>query len=563
MAANPRKFSEKIALHNQKQAEETAAFDEVMKDLSLTRALHFKAQQLQLAQSRSNFYGGSLPNVNQIINAPLEFHAAFYSNLDGGRSTRHHGLVERASSRSRLLFPHRRQGTLDKHARQLDSSPYGSVYLSPPPDTNWRRTNSDSALHTSATAAAAPASTDPFAGLVMMSSQQEYRFGDSAFEKSLLMSEKDGGLKQMWDPKKTPLPSRPKSCEVPNITIFPSGEDNVSSAPPGPAGVLNTGGSLPDLTNLHFPSPLPTPLDPDEISFPVLTPSGGTAPPQTSTHHNQTASNSNLALQLAGEDALPKQGTKHGSPTFSPISQALELDAAVLGLDTLASSYAFFSPLAVQPPPVSQPSAQEHSAPTVPQPIPAPNPLNRDIPTGTQYRNSNAGTPTNQSPTSPVSNQGFSPGTSPQTSVLGSIFGDGYYDQSRQATALSHQLEQFNMFENPLGGISLPSGCLLDSGTALTYSHAGILDYPAAQDIAGKQAAHYNNLGGPIPNIILTGDSPPSLSREFGNTLAALEDGAFGLEDDLRVEPLGLDGLRMLGDPDAILTEDAFRLDGL
>lgn len=35
---NPRKFSEKIALHNQKQAEETAAFEEVMKDLSITRA---------------------------------------------------------------------------------------------------------------------------------------------------------------------------------------------------------------------------------------------------------------------------------------------------------------------------------------------------------------------------------------------------------------------------------------------------------------------------------------------------------------------------------------------
>uniref|UniRef100_A0A3B5LNB7 Transducer of regulated CREB activity N-terminal domain-containing protein n=1 Tax=Xiphophorus couchianus TaxID=32473 RepID=A0A3B5LNB7_9TELE len=33
---NPRKFSEKIALHNQKQAEETAAFEEVMKDLSIT-----------------------------------------------------------------------------------------------------------------------------------------------------------------------------------------------------------------------------------------------------------------------------------------------------------------------------------------------------------------------------------------------------------------------------------------------------------------------------------------------------------------------------------------------
>lgn len=32
--ANPRKFSEKIALHNQKQAEETAAFEKIMQEVS-------------------------------------------------------------------------------------------------------------------------------------------------------------------------------------------------------------------------------------------------------------------------------------------------------------------------------------------------------------------------------------------------------------------------------------------------------------------------------------------------------------------------------------------------
>lgn len=31
--ANPRKFSEKIALHTQKQAEETAAFEEIMREV--------------------------------------------------------------------------------------------------------------------------------------------------------------------------------------------------------------------------------------------------------------------------------------------------------------------------------------------------------------------------------------------------------------------------------------------------------------------------------------------------------------------------------------------------
>lgn len=34
--------------------------------------------------------------------------------------------------------------------KRIDTSPYGGSYLSPPPDTNWRRTNSDSALHQSA-----------------------------------------------------------------------------------------------------------------------------------------------------------------------------------------------------------------------------------------------------------------------------------------------------------------------------------------------------------------------------------------------------------------------------
>ena len=32
--ANPRKFSEKIALHNQKQAEETAAFEAIIRDVN-------------------------------------------------------------------------------------------------------------------------------------------------------------------------------------------------------------------------------------------------------------------------------------------------------------------------------------------------------------------------------------------------------------------------------------------------------------------------------------------------------------------------------------------------
>ena len=37
--ANPRKFSEKIALHNQKQAEETAEFERIMQECTVTRVM--------------------------------------------------------------------------------------------------------------------------------------------------------------------------------------------------------------------------------------------------------------------------------------------------------------------------------------------------------------------------------------------------------------------------------------------------------------------------------------------------------------------------------------------
>lgn len=54
-------------------------------------------------------------------------------------------------------------------------------------------------------------------------------------------------------------------------SIFPS-PDQPASVPVLPPA-MNTGGSLPDLTNLHFPPPLPTPLDPEETVYPSL--SGG------------------------------------------------------------------------------------------------------------------------------------------------------------------------------------------------------------------------------------------------------------------------------------------------
>ncbi|XP_053321641.1 CREB-regulated transcription coactivator 1 isoform X3 [Spea bombifrons] len=614
---NPRKFSEKIALHNQKQAEETAAFEEVMKDLSITRAARLqlqKTQYLQLGQSRGQYYGGSLPNVNQIGSSAIDlpFQTPFQSSgLDTSRTTRHHGLVDRVyRDRNRLGSPHRRPLSVDKHGRQIDSCPYGSVYLSPPPDTSWRRTNSDSALHQS----------------TMNPSQQETFSGSSqdAHQKRVLLltvpgmednsSDVDKSInKQGWDAKKTGS-SRPKSCEVPGINIYPStDQENTTSLIPG---AHNTGGSLPDLTNIHFPSPLPIPLDPEESTFPTLSNSNSTG--------NLASNLTHLGIGSASSGMTTTQGTVTGSsqqrqppvnpltlnsdsrrqqpqqmsPTISPLSpltQAVAMDA--LSLEQQLPPYAFFTQQSSQqqtqvPSGLSQNSSlmqgsglQRGSqlppltvtiATTIPQSPPgnqSPSALAIDINSASlqQYR-SNAGSPANQSPTSPVSNQGFSPGSSPQHSILGSVFGDSYYDQqmtARQTNALSHQLEQFNMIENAISSNSLYSPC-----STLNYSQAAMMGLTSSHSsLHDSQHLNYSSHGN-IPNIILTvtGESPPSLSKELTNSLAGVGDVSFDSDsqfplDELKIDPLTLDGLHMLNDPDMVLTdpatEDTFRMDRL
>ncbi|XP_062815739.1 CREB-regulated transcription coactivator 1 isoform X10 [Anolis carolinensis] len=493
---NPRKFSEKIALHNQKQAEETAAFEEVMKDLSLTRAHRLqlqKNQYLQLGQSRGQYYGGSLPNVNQIGSSAMDlpFQTPFQSSgLDTSRTTRHHGLVDRVyRDRNRLGSPHRRPLSVDKHGRQVDSCPYSTVYLSPPSDTSWRRTNSDSALHQSTMT---PAQAEPFSvGSQDMQQKRVLLLSVPGMEEEA--SEADKSLsKQGWEAKKAGS-SRPKSCEVPGINIFPSADqENTTTLIPG---AHNTGGSLPDLTNIHFPSPLPTPLDPEEAPFPSLSSSNSTGNLAANLTHMglSTASQGMTTTQASSQQSLNTDGRRNqaqqGSPSLSPLS------------------------------PITQ-----------------------------------------------------------QTSILGSVFGDSCYDQqmtARQANALSHQdcsflqLEQFNMIENAISSNSLYSPC-----STLNYSQATMMGLTGSHgSLQDGPPLSYTSHGN-IPNIILTvtGESPPSLSKDLTSSLAGVGDVSFDSDsqfplDELKIDPLTLDGLHMLNDPDMVLadpaTEDTFRMDRL
>lgn len=68
-ASNPRKFSEKIALHTQRQAEETAAFQEVMMDITSTRVSLRRRQEEESCPEEERPCPGS-PGTNVALPAP-------------------------------------------------------------------------------------------------------------------------------------------------------------------------------------------------------------------------------------------------------------------------------------------------------------------------------------------------------------------------------------------------------------------------------------------------------------------------------------------------------------
>ncbi|CAN8005245.1 unnamed protein product [Ixodes hexagonus] len=273
--ANPRKFSEKIALHNQKQAEETAAFEKIMREvMGATRGAYAK-HQLSMP-SLGSYRGGSLPNVNQMSGGPghsidLQGALSHLEDMRHGREMalpvaggpeRPHGAPTRERGRH-ATAPHKsRQAAFDK---RVDVSPYSSsLYLSPPPDSSWRRTNSDSALHQSAQSAGGQ--QDAFAGVGGSSGQRR----GTAMQEVNSFAMDIMHLKGYWDPKGGdisrsiympqddgnggPMPSPGSSAPLPGSLHMPTGPN---------MGNGNTG-SLPDLTSLHFPPPLATPLDPSE-----------------------------------------------------------------------------------------------------------------------------------------------------------------------------------------------------------------------------------------------------------------------------------------------------------
>ncbi|XP_076237093.1 CREB-regulated transcription coactivator isoform X7 [Calliopsis andreniformis] len=525
--ANPRKFSDKIALHKQKEAQERAAFEAIMREVSdvtsrvasvsssvgasptgsgvLETPLSVKSAGASPPQSTgkhlhinlSNQFrpGGSLPNVNNNANCgtdakehSIDFKTAI-SNLE---EMQHNSMVYRNNDRDRSMGvgPMRSRPMEKRH----DTSPYssGGPYLSPPPPITWRRTHSDSALHQSANEACQSATTIPHR-------RDQHTMSGSASDNRDLHH---GFIE------------RPRSsCEmprVPGINIYPS------SQPPGqqiPIG--NNTGSLPDLSNVHLPSPLHTPLDQEDHSS--STPfSNKSSQPQTQQQQQQQ------------QQQLNSLGSYRSSQQVNSPSPQSSPSLTVQG-----------SPLSYSNNPSAPPSPTGHPGP--------PNLTSDGLDQSNYFMNQ-----------AQALQQGFEQFTMMDTPVQTNTMGS-FIDSPNHTT---------NYAQNDVINV----GGELGSGDAGYFSTSPQMAYQPTTTTATTTTQQLTPQTPNTPTIILTdfsGADDPEFVKDFGSAMLGsdFDTDLFPSDDALRqgLDPIDVDGLQMLTDPTMVIsdpnTEAHFRLD--
>ncbi|XP_057323976.1 CREB-regulated transcription coactivator 1-like isoform X4 [Microplitis mediator] len=604
--ANPRKFSEKIALLNQKQAEETAAFEAIMREVSDVTSrvasasssvgasptgsgvpetpLSVKSAGASPPQSSGSKHlhinignqfraGGSLPNVNNNIENrdtakdPSPNSAAIHSidlktALNNLEEMQHNPMMYRGTERGRSLgVGPMRSRPMEK---RYDTSPYSGTYLSPPPDT-WRRTNSDSALHQSANEACQSNSTIPHR-------RDQHGMGNTTNDN------RDGHHGFIERPR--------SSCEmprVPGIHIYPS------SQPPGPQTPIgNNTGSLPDLSNVHFPSPLHTPLDHEDHSSSTQYSNS----PQTGSPTTLSPTSLVQAGRLSFSQDHSPPGAQHGV-TLENSTNNSQQDLRSYGQQT-----------AQQPPSTSHSPGHHYiyQQPHSPVPPQSPNgsqshqlnslgsyrtnqPVNRPSPQSSPGITLQ-GSPLSYSnnPSAPPSPTGH-PGSTSLTSD--SLDQNSYFLTQVQAAALQQTFEQFNMTDSSLDPNSIGSyigssndtsgfthndminvGGELGSNDTSYYSTSPQMAYQPRTPTTTQQLTPQTPN---TPTIILTDFSgTDDLTKDLGSSISSdFDPDLFASDEALRqgLGPIDLDGLQMLTDPDTVISdanaEDHFRLDCL
>lgn len=611
-SANPRKFSEKIALHTQRQAEETRAFEQLMTDLTLSRVQFQKLQQLRLTQ----YHGGSLPNVSQLRNSAPEFQPSLHQ-ADNVRGTRHHGLVERPA-RNRFHPLHRRSG--DKPGRQFDGNAFAASYSSQHLDESWprqqppwkeekhpgfrltsalNRTNSDSALHTSALSTKPQ---DPYGGGGQSAWPAPYMgFCDGENDGHAEVAAFPGLLKEenllnvpkplpkhLWESKEIQsLSGRPRSCDVGGGNAFPHNGQNTGLSPF--LGTLNTGGSLPDLTNLHYSAPLPASLDTSDHLFGSMSVGNSVGNlPAAMTHlgirtsSGLQSSRSNPSIQATlSKMALSSSLKCHPQPSVANAS-ALHPSLRLFSLSNPSLSTTNLSgPSRRRQPPVSpltlSPGPEAHqgfsrqlSATSPLNPYPASQMVTSEqsplsfLPTDAQAQVSPPPPyPTPQELPQPLLQQPHAqepPTQQPQAAP--SLPQSDFQLLTAQGSALTSFFPDVRFDQQPMR----PSPAFPQQVPLVQQSHR------EPQDSFHLRPNPYSSCGS-FPGTILTEDTNSNLFKGLSGGLSGMPevsldmDTPFPLEEELQIEPLSLDGLNMLSDSSMGLldpsVEETFRADRL
>ncbi|KAL6438097.1 hypothetical protein ACFW04_004377 [Cataglyphis niger] len=599
--ANPRKFSEKIALLNQKEAQDSAAFEAIMKEVSDVTSrvasasssvgasptgsgvpetpLSVKSAGASPPQSSGKHLhinlgnqfraGGSLPNVNNNVNCgnDAKEHSSPHTGaihsidlktaLSNLEEMQHNSMVYRSDNRSRSMGvgPMRSRPMEKRH----DTSPYSGVpYLSPPPPDTWRRTNSDSALHQSANEACQSTSAIP------------HRRDQHAMT---------GSGNDNRDPHHgfIEVPRPRSSCEiprVPGINIYPS------SQPPGqqiPIG--NNTGSLPDLSNVHFPSPLHTPLDQEDHSS--STP--------FSNNHLSVPVNSRFLHTCKGVALENSTSTSQQDLQNYPQQPA----PTATSHSPTAGHYIYqqsHSPVPPQSPKTSQAQQQSQQQLNSLGSYRSTQPVNRPSPQSSPSLTVQ-GSPLSYSnnPSAPPSPTGH-PG--PPSLTSDAIDQNTYFINQAQAAALQQDFEQFTMMDTPVQTNTIGSyigspnhttnyaqndminvGGELGSGDAGYFSTSPQMAYPTTTTTTATQQLTPQTPN--TPTIILTDFSGaddltnPEFVKDLGTAMMGdFDPEMFPSDDALRqgLDPIDVDGLQMLADPTMIISDSAeahFRLDRL
>ncbi|XP_029806168.1 CREB-regulated transcription coactivator 3 isoform X1 [Suricata suricatta] len=536
---------------------------------------------------------------------------------DSARGTRHHGLVERPA-RTRFHPLHRRSG--DKPGRQFDGSTFGASYSPQPLDESWprqqhpwkeekhpgfrltsalNRTNSDSALHTSALSAKPQ---DPYGGGGQSSWPAPYMglcdgendvhgevlsFPGPMKEENLLNVPKPLP-KQLWETKEMQsLSGRPRSCDVGSGSAFPHNGQNIGLSPF--LGTLNTGGSLPDLTNLHYSVPVPVSLDTSDHIFGSMTMGNSVGNlPAAMTHLGLRSSSglqgsrSNPSIQAAlSKTALPSSANSHPQ-TAAPSATALHPSLRLFSLSNPSLPTAALSgPARRRQPPVSPltlspgPEAQQAfcrqlSASSPPNPYPAAQMVPSDrsslsfLPTEAQSQVSPPPPyPTPQELPQPLPQQ---PGTqeppTQQPQVAPSLSPSGFQLLTAQGSPVTSFFPDVSFDQQSMRpGPAFPQQVPLEEQCPRE-----------PQDAFHLRPNLYSNCEN-FPNTILTEDSSTSVFKDLSSALAGMPEvrlhtnTPFPLEEELQIEPLSLDGLNMLSDSSMGLldpsVEETFRADRL